>query len=49
MNTIPKEYLVLFNAVTDAVKALEELRNNLLETQCQAEDLYIAAQEEKSI
>ena len=41
MNALPKEYLVLFNAVTDAVKALEELRKALIDAQCQAEYLYI--------
>lgn len=41
MDTIPKEYLMLFNAVTDAAKVLEDLRKALLEAQCQAECLYV--------
>ncbi|MCI8811402.1 MAG: hypothetical protein HFF84_15170 [Oscillibacter sp.] len=48
MNTLPKEYLVLFNAVTDAVKALEDLQKALMNVQCQAEDLYITADEQET-
>ena len=36
-----KEYLLLFNAVTDAIKALQELQVTLMMAQQQAEDLYL--------
>jgi hypothetical protein len=39
---MPEEYTVLFNAITDALKTLEELRNNLMYAQQLAEELYIA-------
>ena len=41
MNAITKEYLLLFNAVTDAEKTLAQLRESLLEVQRQAEELYL--------
>lgn len=36
-----KEYLLLFNAVTDAIKALQNLQITLMTVQQQAEDLYL--------
>ena len=36
-----KEYLLLFNAVTDAIKALQELQIALMVAQQSAEDLYM--------
>lgn len=41
MTAIPKEYLLLFNAVTDAERALAQLRDALLEAQIQAEELFL--------
>lgn len=41
MNAIPKEYLLLFNAVTDAEQTLAQLREALLEAQRQAEELFL--------
>ena len=41
MNSIQKEYLVLFNAVTDTVNDLLTLRRKLINAQMLAEDLYI--------
>lgn len=41
MTAISKEYLLLFNAVTDAERALSQLRETLLEAQCQAEELFL--------
>ena len=38
----PKEYLVLFNAITDAEEALRRLQASLIDAQRQAEELYIA-------
>ncbi len=49
MNALPKEYLVLFNAITDAVKALEELRKALIDAQCQAECLYISGETQEML
>ena len=42
MKTISKEYLLLFNAITDAEAALAQLRERLMDIQRQAEELYIA-------
>lgn len=39
---MPEEYTLLFNAITDALKTLEELRDNLIEAQQQAEEMYIS-------
>ena len=41
MTVIPKEYLLLFNAVTDTERALSQLRETLLEAQRQAEELFL--------
>ena len=41
MKTISKEYLLLFNAVTDAEENLRELREKLMAVQRQAEELYL--------
>lgn len=41
MTAITKEYLLLFNAVTDAERALARLRETLLEAQRQAEELFL--------
>lgn len=43
MTVIPKEYLLLFNAVTDAEQSLAQLRETLLEAQRQAEELFLEA------
>ena len=40
MRTISKEYLLLFNAVTDAEESLHQLRETLVAVQQQAEELY---------
>lgn len=37
------KYTLLFNAITDAISALERLRHFLIETQQQAEEIYISA------
>lgn len=42
MKSIPKEYLVLFNAITDAEETLGQLRTRLMEVQQQAEELFLA-------
>nr|WP_325195091.1 hypothetical protein [uncultured Oscillibacter sp.] len=41
MKTISKEYLLLFNAVTDAEENLRELREKLMAVQRQAEELFM--------
>ena len=46
MQTICEEYLFLFNAVTDAEKALEQLKCSLIEAQRRAEELYLQRPEE---
>lgn len=42
MDHISPEYLLLFNAITDAEKALDELKQRLILIQQQAEELYIS-------
>ena len=44
---ISKEYLLLFNALTDAETALTRLRTELLLAQQRAEELFLSAEEEK--
>lgn len=41
MTALSKEYLLLFNAVTDAEQTLAQLRESLLEVQRQAEELFL--------
>lgn len=41
MNSIAKEYLTLFNAITRAEEALSQLRSDLIEAQRQAEELFL--------
>ena len=43
MLNVTKEYLLLFNAITDAEEALQQLRSNLIAVQQEAEELYIKA------
>ena len=40
-----KEYSVLFNAITDAIQALQELQMALIEAQQKAEELYIEGED----
>jgi len=46
MKPLSKEYLLLFNAVSDAEEALERLRLQMAAAQLQAEALYIAEDED---
>ncbi len=41
MTAISKEYLLLFNTVTNTERALAQLRETLLEAQRQAEELFL--------
>lgn len=41
MKPIAKEYLVLFNAITEAEETLNQLRTRLIEVQQQAEELFL--------
>lgn len=41
MTSLSKEYLLLFNAVTDTERALSQLREALLDVQRQAEELFL--------
>lgn len=41
MNSIPKEYLTLFNAITRAEESLSLLRSELIAAQQQAEELFL--------
>lgn len=42
MSNICQEYLLLFNAITEAEEMLRTLRERLMSVQQQAEELYIA-------
>lgn len=46
MTGIPKEYLLLFNAVTDAERSLAQLRETLLQAQREAEELFLEASDD---
>ena len=41
MNGLTEEYLLLFNAITDAEQSLDRLREALVYAQRQAEELYL--------
>ena len=43
MQKVSKEYLLLFNAITDAEESLCRLRASLMDVQRKAEELYISA------
>lgn len=43
MKPIAKEYLVLFNAITEAEETLSQLRAVLIAAQQQAEELFLEA------
>jgi hypothetical protein len=45
MQEISKEYLLLFNAVTDAEEALQRLQVRLMRAQQAAEELYLDKEE----
>jgi len=46
MKSISKEYLLLFNALTDAEETLRGLREQLMFVQRKAEELYLQDEEE---
>lgn len=48
MRNVSKEYLVLFNAITDAEEALRRLQASLIDAQQKAEELYIEEGSESS-
>lgn len=47
MEPISKEYLLLFNAITDAQESLDRIRAELLSAQQRAEELYLAQAEHR--
>ena len=46
MNSLKKEYLFLFNALTDTEEALQQLRRDLMAVQQQAEELFLSAEDD---
>ena len=46
MKSISREYLLMFNAITDAEETLRQLREKLMFVQRQAEELYLEDEEE---
>lgn len=49
MKTISREYLLLFNAMTDAEETLRQLRERLINIQRQAEELYLEEEDTPAI
>jgi hypothetical protein len=45
MLNLTKEYLLLFNTITDVEDSLQKLRETLIAAQQQAEELVLAAQD----
>ena len=41
METITKEYLLLFNTITDLTETLERIHRELISVQQQAEELFL--------
>ena len=39
------KYLLLFNAITDAISALDNLRDRLVAVQQESEEMYISSEE----
>ena len=48
MQTLPQEYLLLFNALTDAEKVLRQLQASMIQAQQQAEELFLAADDHEA-
>ena len=48
MDAIRKEYTLLFNAITDVESALEQLQTRLIAVQQEAEELFLAAEEQSA-
>ena len=46
MKSIPQEYLLLFNAISDAEEVLNQLRETLIAAQRQDEELYLSVPDE---
>lgn len=48
MENLTREYLLLFNALTDVEQVLRELRERVVSAQQAAEELYISGGEAKT-
>jgi hypothetical protein len=48
MRNISQEYLLLFNAITDAEESLARMREDLMAAQQRAEDLFVEEEEAAS-
>ena len=46
MKTISKEYLLLFNTISNTERLLRQLQEELIEAQLRAEDLFMSNEEE---
>lgn len=46
MKTISKEYLLLFNTISNTEKLLNQLQAQLVEAQIQAEELFLMEEDE---
>lgn len=49
MQNLTAEYLLLFNAITDAARTLDWLRQELASAQRQAEELYLSSGEDDTL
>ena len=45
MKTLTQEYLLLFNAISDAEETLRQLRDALVDAQRQAEELFMEGED----
>ena len=46
MKTISKEYLLLFNTISNTEKLLSQLQAQLMEAQMQAEELFLLGEDD---
>ena len=46
MKTISKEYLLLFNTISNTEKLLDQVKSQLMEAQMRAEELFLVEEEE---
>ena len=49
MQNVPKEYSLLFNAITDTEESLRQLRAQLMAIQQEAEELFLERSDHEAI
>ena len=48
MDKLSKEYILLFNEITEAIESLDQIRERLIQAQQKTEELFICKDEETS-